>query len=125
MGDELILSIPTTSQNTPELCIELRVGQIGDVRLSCLLACGVPAHKRQSMLQTLNDLHGRFRYITLNMDEAGDVSVTYDFILWGNDEEALFKQTVSIWLLFADALDEVTLPVMSLIWPKDTEGGEG
>lgn len=125
MGDELILSLPTTSQNTPELCTELRVGQIGDVGLSCLLAYRVPASKRQSMLQPLNDLNNRFRYITLNIDEAGDVSATYDFMLWGDDEEALFTQTVSTWLLFADSLEKVTLPVMSLVLAKDTKGGEG
>lgn len=85
-GKNTIFSLPMHSENVPGFNLKLHISEKGDSKIWCLLAKNVKKEKRTTMLETLNSLNAKYRFIRLSLDQDSDVTADYDFILYGGEE---------------------------------------
>ncbi len=114
-GNKKIFGLPFGAKNMPSIRLFMTVASYGDVKLNCYLAHEVAQEKRPAMIETLNKLNSRYRYITLSLDSDGDLLAQYDFTLFG-DAETVDKQVITTIFLVKDIMDECYPDIMKTIW---------
>lgn len=118
-GEDTIFSLPMSSENVPGLNVKLRMSEKGDSKIWCFLAKNVKKEKRAAMLETLNSLNDRYRFLRLSLDQDSDVAADYDFILCG-DEESAAEYVVAIIFLLTEVMDKCVKSIISTIWREDS-----
>jgi len=114
-GKDKVFVFPIPSHNAPELNVRLFVNSSGDCKLRSFLTTEVPVSIRQDMVNELNRLNGQFRFVTLTMDEDGDVSCDYDFAVFGKPEDSA-DQVLTIAFLYADIADKCVPSIQVLLF---------
>lgn len=75
------------------------------------------------MLETLNSLNAKYRFIRLSLDQDSDVTADYDFILYG-DEESACKHVIVLTFLLTEVMDNCIKSIISTIWKEDSSDDE-
>lgn len=107
--------LPMSLEAGPGLQVHLVVSEKGDSKLRSYPVNDVPVIKRDDVIHTLNELNGEYRYISLSLDEDGDVSAAYDFALFG-DEEEVAHHAVTMLMLYTDICSECYPRIMRSVW---------
>ena len=117
--DATIFTLPMSAKNCPGFNITLSISDIGDAKLRCYLAEGTDKTKRGKILEVLNDLNGRYRYMTLSLDSDGDILAAYDFNILSRDIDAVKLSACSMIVLFVKVADNCVPPIMKAVWSDD------
>lgn len=120
IDDEFFFSLPLGAKNLPGLDVKLIVDTDGDCKIRCYLAKGVAENKRVEMLDTLNALNTKYRYVTLSMDSDNDVLASYDFRIFG-DEETANRQVGAMIFIVSRIMDKCVPKIMRVIWSGDED----
>lgn len=120
IDDEIFFSLPLGAKNLPGLDVKLIVDTDGDCKIRCYLAKGVAENKRVEMLDTLNALNTKYRYVTLSMDSDNDVLASYDFRIFG-DEETANRQVGAMIFIVSRIMDKCVPKIMRIIWSGDED----
>lgn len=120
LDDEIFFSLPLGAKNLPGLDVKLIIDADGDCKFRCYLAKGVAETKRVEILDTLNALNTRYRYVKLSLDSDNDVLASYDFRIFG--DAALADRQVSIMIFIVSRIVDKCVPkIMRVIWSDDDE----
>ena len=114
--DKKIFGLPFDAKNMPSIRLFVTVTSYGDVKVNSYLANEIPPEKSSAMIQTLNALNNRYRYITLSLDEDGDILAQYDFTIFGDDLETIDKQVGSTIFLVKEVMDKCFPEIMKTLW---------
>ena len=117
--DATIFTLPMSAKNCPGFNITLSVSDIGDVKIRCYLSEETDKAKRGKILEVLNELNGRYRYMTLSIDDDGDILAAYDFNLFSRDMETLKLSACAMIVLFVKVADNCVPPIMKAVWSDD------
>lgn len=117
--DKSIFTLPMSADNAPGLSVKLIIDEDGDCKLRCYLANNVPNEKKADMLQVLNDLNAKYRYICLSIDKDGDICASYDFTVHEGDVP-IFVQIIAMVFLYTDIADDCIPDIMQTLWAKNT-----
>lgn len=125
-GEKTVFRLPMSAKNCPGLNILLSVSPRGDTQIRCYLAENVKDYQRAELLNVINSLNTRYRYITLSIDSDGDILSTYDFTFFSEDEKIITKQVLIMLSLVSDIMDKCMPKIMKAIWStqKDDEDEE-
>lgn len=118
--DTTVFDVIMPSDKLHLLQVKIIVDDDGDTMLRCYLASGIDLDKVSSVVEEINHLNGRFRFICLSVDEDRDVCVANDFILYGDAEPAAHN-TITTLVLFADIIDKCVPSLMPIIWKDSRE----
>ena len=118
-GDVMFV-IPLGSKNLPGIRIRLVVTPEGICKIFTYLANEVPEKKRIAMLETLNKLENKYRYVKLTLDSDGDVLASYDFIAL-DDEEVAIKQVEMMLSVIKNVMDTCVPAIMRLVWEDEDD----
>lgn len=122
--DKTIFSIPMSAKNCPGLNVRFEVSAAGDSKIRCYLAEDTPKSVRLQLLEVINALNSRYRYLTLSLDSDGDVLAAYDFTIFGTDQEVIDKHAGTMIIILSDIMDKCIPPIMKVIWSVDDEDEE-
>ncbi len=122
--EKTIFRLPMSAKNCPGLNVHLNVSEHGDAQLRCYLAENVKEHQRDALLEVINSLNGRYRYITLSIDSDGDILSTYDFTFFSTDEETITRQVLTMLYLVSDIMDKCIPKIMKAIWSTQKDDDE-
>ena len=124
--DKTIFAIPMSAKNCPGLNIRLEISESGDSKIRCYVAEDAPKSVRFPLLEVIDVLNNRYRYLTLSIDSDGDILAAYDFIMFGTDKKVIEKHAITMILLLSDIIDKCIPPIMKVIWSaeKDDEDDE-
>lgn len=120
IDDEIFFSLPLGAKNLPGLDVKLIVDVDGDCKIRCYLAKSVDDRKRDEMLETLNALNARYRYVTLSLDSDNDVLASYDFRIFG-DAETADRQVGAMIFIVSRIMDKCVPKIMRIIWNSDDD----
>lgn len=118
MDDAVMFILPMSAKNVPGLNVNLKIGEDDTAKIYCYLAKDVKEERRTAMLETLNSLNDRYKFLRLALDKDNDVSADYDFVIFG-DEETACKQVISMVMLISDIMDHCVEDIMCTIWGKE------
>lgn len=121
--DTTVFDVIMPSDKLHLLQIMMIVDDDGDSKLRCYLASGIDLDKVSSVVEEINHLNDRFRFICLSVDEDRDVCAANDFILYG-DAETVAHNTITTLVLFADIIDKCVPSLMPIIWKDSKEKDE-
>ena len=113
-GDK-IFTIPVAAKNIPSLNIKLIVSPDGVCKIFNYLAREIPDEKCAAMLEVLNKLNLEYRYVKLALDKDNYVVASYDFALFGNEEETVEEVKERLFIV-KNIMDKCIPPIMKLIW---------
>lgn len=116
-GDKMF-TLPFSAKNLPGINLKVIVAPNNTCKILTYLANEVPDSKRAAMLEVLNKLNMRFRYLKLVLDSDNDVVASYDFSFYG-DEEAAVTAIEEIIFLVKSSIDESVPKIMQLIWADE------
>ncbi len=119
----VILTFGVSSKSLPCINYTLSVSKDGDTKLRSYVASKVDETKMGEMLELLNGLNTRFRFIVFNLDEDNDVCVTYDFALYG-DEKTTSELVLDAIYIVSRIIDQSAPDIMQLNWKKDEDNTE-
>ena len=119
-GDTAIFFLPMHADNAPGLNIRLIIDENGDSQFRCYIAENVPEKKRADVIDECNHVNSEFRYISLSVDDDGDVCATYDFAIFG-DEEVTAEHAISMIFLCADITDKCIPCIMKRLWREESQ----
>lgn len=120
-ADEILFAIPMPAKNAPGLKVFLHVTDVGDCKLRSYLVREVSESKFPAILEAINRLNGKYRYITLSIDSDGDVLAAYDFTLFGEDPDVIEEHVMHMLVLVSKVMDNCIKPLMKVIWFDDEE----
>lgn len=83
----------------------------GETRYFIVLLRNLKQEKHAEMLLTLSVLNGIYKLTGLNLDEDGDIAITYDFRLYG-DPKIAAEEGVRILYRLDNIIDAVTPTIM-------------
>ena len=101
----------------PSIRCSMHVSSLGSVKIWTIISRNIPSHKRQALLNTLNDISARLRFIRLCLDSDNDICASYDMSLFGNEETAE-EQLMFILFVFTHSLDECLPEILPILWQK-------
>lgn len=116
MDGRTIFSIPMSAKNCPGLHIKLDVADDGDAKIRCYLAENTPESAHEELLEVLNSLNSRYRYITFSLDSDNDILAAYDFTIFGDDEDMIERHAGTMVMLTSDIMDKCLPKIMKVIW---------
>lgn len=119
--DSTVFSLPMSAKNCPGLNIRLEIDEDGDCKIRCYLADDTPKDKHNELIEMLNGLNNRYRYVTLSLDSDGDILAAYDFQIVTDEPELIDKQVGGMVVLLARIMDKCIPPIMKIIWADDDE----
>lgn len=122
--DKTIFSIPMSAKNCPGLNIRLEVSAEGDSKIRCYIAEDTPKSVRVQLLDAINFLNNRYRYVTLSLDSDGDILAAYDFIMFDTTPQAIDKHVGTMVLLLSDVIDKCIPSIMKIIWSVNEDDEE-
>ncbi|MBO4400292.1 MAG: YbjN domain-containing protein [Selenomonadaceae bacterium] len=120
IDDDIFFSLPLGAKNLPGLDVKLIVDTDGDCKIRCYLAKGVADKKRDEMLEVLNSLNTKYRYVTLSLDTDNDVLASYDFRIFG-DAETADRQVGAMIFIVSRIMDKCVPKIMRVIWNDDED----
>ncbi|MBR1729921.1 MAG: hypothetical protein IJ728_10410 [Selenomonadaceae bacterium] len=118
-----IFTIPMPAKNAPGLHIKLKISQM-DGRFFTYISDEIPKKKRIKILEVLNNLLDRYRYISLCLEDDGSICASYDFSFYTEDEDLIMRQVVTTLYLVKDIIDNCIPPIMMTLWQKDDDDDE-
>lgn len=118
-GDKMF-TLPFSAKNLPGINLKVIVAPNNTCKILTYLANEVPDAKRAAMLEILNKLNMRFRYLKLVLDSDNDVVASYDFSFYG-DEEAAVNAIDEMMYLVKKSMDESVPKIMSLVWADEDD----
>jgi len=121
LEDATAFKLPMSAKNCPGLNVNMVIGSAGDVKLRCYLAEDVKESKRLDIIQVLNALNSQYRYVTLSIDDDGDVLAAYDFNLFNDEPDSVRFAIFSTMVLFTKVADKCIPPIMKAIWAGDDD----
>lgn len=121
---ESVFSLPMHADNAPGLNIRMRVSRKGDSKIWCYLAGGIAASKRAIMLEVVNALNDRYRYICVSVDEDNDICASHDFSLYG-DEESAAEHAMETLFLVTNVMDHCVPTILKTLWMEDEDSDDG
>lgn len=121
--DATVFDVIMPSDKLHLLQINMIVDDDGDTKLRCYLASGIDLDKVSSVVEEINHLNCRFRFICLSVDEDRDVCAANDFILFGEAGTAAHNAITTL-VLFADIVDKCVPSLMPIIWSNSKEKDE-
>ncbi len=124
VGEKTIFRLPMSAKNGPGLNVHLNVSERGDAQIRCYLAKNVEDYQHETLLSVINYLNSHYRYITLSIDSDGDISATYDFTFFSEDEDVITKQVLTMLYLVSDIMDKCTPKIMKAIWSTQKDEDE-
>ena len=116
-GDTMF-SLPFSAKNLPGINLKVIIAPNDTCKIMTYLANNIPDGKRAAMLEVLNKLNMKYRYLKLILDSDNDVVASYDFSFYG-DEEAAVEALEEIIYLVKSSMDESVPKIMKLIWADD------
>ncbi len=116
LGEKVVFGLPMSAKNCPGLNVHLSTSAHGDVQIRAYLAENVEDYQRDAIIDVLNTLNSRYRYITLSIDDDGDILATYDFTFFSDDEDVVTRQVLTMLYLISDIMDKCIPPIMKAIW---------
>ena len=119
--DSTVFRLPMSAKNCPGFNIILSVSDIGDTKIRCYLAEDTDASKRSKIIEVLNELNSRYRYVTLSVDDDGDVLAAYDFTIFSKDIDEIKLAVCGTIVLFVKVADSCVPPIMKVIWSDDED----
>lgn len=114
--DRTIFALPMSAKNCPGLNVKVDVSNNGDSKIRCYLADDTPKTKHAELLEVLNTLNNRYRYVTLSLDDDGDILAAYDFTIFGTDENVIDRQVATMVVILSDIMDKCIPSIMKVIW---------
>ena len=121
LEDRTIFALPMSAKNCPGLNVKFDVSDNGDSKIRCYLAEDTPESKRAELLAVINLLNNKYRYITISLDNDGDILAAYDFTIFATDEKVIDKQVRTMVVLLSDIMDKCIPPIMKIIWSASDE----
>ncbi len=121
MDGRTIFSIPMSAKNCPGLHIKLDVSEDGDAKIRCYLAENTPQSAHEELIEVLNSLNGRYRYITLSLDSDNDILAAYDFTMFGDDEDMIERHAGTMVMLTSDIMDKCLPKIMRVVWSAEDD----
>ena len=115
-----MFTLPFGAKNVPAINLKIIISQKNTCKILAYLANEIPDSKRAAMLEVLNKLNRKFRYIKLVLDSDNDVMASYDFSFYGDEETAVTALDEIIYLVKSSA-DESIPKIMQLIWADDED----
>ena len=112
---------PMGAKNIPKLEVMLIVDAEGDCKIRNYLIRDISEKKRQRMLEIVNDLNKKFRYITFSIDEDGDLLAAYDFSIFSTDKEVVDKQVGTMLCITGEIMDKCFPKIMKALWEDDED----
>ena len=119
VDDLTVFKLPMAAKNCPGFNVSFIVNDIGDVKLRCYLAEDTAQSKRGKLLEVVNDLNGRYRYITVSLDDDGDILAAYDFTIFSKDVDDMKLAVCGTTVLFAKVADNCIPSIMKALWSED------
>lgn len=116
-GDKMF-TLPFSAKNLPGINLKVIIAPNDTCKILAYLANNVPDNKRAAMLEVLNKLNMKFRYLKLVLDSDNDVVASYDFSFYG-DEDAAINAIEEMIYLVKSSMDESVPRIMTLIWADD------
>ncbi len=120
LDDETLFNLPMGSKYLPTLDVKFILDASGDCKIRCYIARAIPFAKRAAMLEVINTLNSKYRYITVSLDSDNDVLVAYDFTIFG-DAVIADKQVGTMIYFVSNVIDKCVPAVMKLLWQDDGE----
>ena len=124
LEDSTLFALPMSAKNCPGLHIRIEVSQKGDCKIRCYLAEDTPKSVYNELLEVLNTLNSRYRYVTLSLDSDGDVLAAYDFAIFTQDQNVINRQVSTLSVLLSDIMDKCIPPIMKVVWTATDEEEE-
>ena len=124
LENSTLFALPMSSKNSPGLNIRIEVSPKGDCKIRCYLAQDTPKSVYNELLEVLNTLNGRYRYVTLSLDSDGDVLAAYDFAIFSKDQNVINRQVSTLAVLLCDIMDKCIPPIMKVVWTATSEDDE-
>lgn len=123
-GDEVVFLLPMHADNAPGLNVRMIIDSNGDSKFRCYIAEDVPEKKWSTIMKVCNRLNSNYRYISLSIDEDGDVCSAYDFAIFGNDE-VIAEHAITMLGLCSHITDKCIPDIMKSLWIEDSgENGQ-
>lgn len=122
--DTTVFLMPMSAKNAPSLNVKLYVFENDSMQVRSYLAKDVKDYQRNAIMSVINDLNIKYRYITLSIDDDGDVAAVYDsFKFVSEDETVITKQLIRMLYTVSEVMDQCIPPIMKAIWStkKDEE----
>lgn len=114
----VVLTFGVSSKALPCINYTLSISTDGDTKLRSYIASRIDEAKKDEMLELLNLLNTRFRFVVFNLDEDSDVCVTYDFALYG-EEKTISELVLDAIYVVSRIIDQSAPDIMQLNWKKD------
>ncbi len=124
LEDSTLFALPMSAKNSPGLNIRIEVSQKGDCKIRCYLAQDTPKSVYNELLEVLNTLNSRYRYVTLSLDSDGDVLAAYDFAIFSQDQNVINRQVSTLAVLLSDIMDKCIPPIMKVVWSAENNDEE-
>lgn len=119
--DETSFICPMGAKNIPKLEVMLIVDAEGDCKIRNYLVRGISEEKFPRVLEIINDLNKKFRYITFSIDEDGDILAAYDFCIFSPDKEVVDRQVGTMMYIASDIMDKCFPKIMKVLWEDDED----
>ena len=114
-------SFPMNAKNIPNLKVLFIVDSGGDCKIRNYIVRNITEEKRPRILAVINDLNKNFRYITLSLDEDGDISASYDFVIFSKNKNEIDKQVGTMVYITSEIMDKCFQKIMKVLWEDDEE----
>ena len=124
VDEKTIFRLPMSAKNCPGLNVHLNISGHGDAQIRCYLAENVKDYQRDTLMEVINFLNGRYRYVTLSIDSDGDILATYDFTFFSTDEDIITRQALTMLYLVSDIMDKCIPKIMKAIWSTQKDDDE-
>lgn len=121
LEDSTLFALPMSAKNSPGLNIRMEVSPKGDCKIRCYLAQDTPKSVYNELLEVLNTLNSRYRYVTLSLDSDGDVLAAYDFAIFSKDPHVINRQVSTLAVLLCDIMDKCIPPIMKVVWSAEND----
>lgn len=114
VGEDWVLRAGVNGKASSYTFLFIKDDDVGnDVAVRIFDIVKFPPERRDKGLALLNNIGREYRFIRLNMNDAGEVSAQYDFpVEYGNIGEG----AIEILIRFTQILDECYPQLMKAIW---------
>lgn len=113
--DETMFMIPMGIDNSPGLLIRIFAEYSGSVKIRSRLLKNTAKDKRKELINALNSINTRFRFICFSIDNDGDIFATYDFNSSGEPDEVA-DITFKMFGLFTNIVNEAFPIIAKALW---------
>lgn len=112
------VEVPMKNIGTQSVKIRGTAG--GACGIWCYPVVGVPASRRQAVLEKLNDLMDRYRFVKFVLDEDNDVCASFDFWQGGDEKAAVQAGKLSL-LTFASVVEDCVPEILKVRYREEQE----